>query len=40
MSIEFITLAPTLFHVFKAGEPHPKKQSALFMDKLHQMQMA
>lgn len=25
MSIEFITLAPTLFHVFKAGEPHPKK---------------
>lgn len=25
MSIEFITLAPTLFNVFKAGESSPKK---------------
>ena len=25
MSIEFIRLAPTLFHVFKAGESNPQK---------------
>ncbi|GAA3347404.1 hypothetical protein GCM10017717_20830 [Deinococcus persicinus] len=39
MSIEIIKLAPTLLHVFKAGELIPKKKSALFMDKLHQTQM-
>lgn len=29
MSIEFITLAPTLFHVFKAGESKPKKEKRM-----------
>lgn len=29
MSIEFITLTPTLFHVFKAGESNPKKEKRI-----------
>ncbi|ATP42397.1 hypothetical protein CSE16_07725 [Solibacillus sp. R5-41] len=29
MSIEIITLAPTLFHVYKAGESNPKKEKRI-----------
>ncbi len=29
MSIEVITLSPTLFHVFKAGESNPKKEKRI-----------